>query len=83
MIPRLAEQPEALQRLAIGDRDVLRAAGVLVEAVLRPHARIVEPGRDAVRLLHLPELVLQEVRLRSVQHAGASLRQRRRVALRR
>ena len=50
---RLAEQPEAFERLRVRDGDVLGAAGVLVEAVLGADAGVVEARRDAVRLLHL------------------------------
>ena len=54
----LAEGLHALEGLGVGDADVGGAARVLEPRVLRPHARVVEPRRDAVRLLDLPLLVL-------------------------
>ena len=46
-----ARQPlEAGQRLVVGDRQVLRAAGVLEVRVLGADAGVVEAGRDRVRL---------------------------------
>ena len=41
----LAQQPEAVQRLVVRDRDVRGAAGVLVEGVLRADAGVVEARR--------------------------------------
>ena len=48
--------------------------------MLGPNARVVEPGRDRVRLAHLAVFVLQQVRVRPVQHARPARGQRRRVA---
>src|SRR5215204_305274 len=42
--PRQA--PEGGERLLVGRADVARAAGVPQERVLRPDARVVEPGGD-------------------------------------
>ena len=75
MMPSVStQQLEAFERLAVRDRDVLGPTGVLIEAVLRTDAGIIEARRDAVRLLYLAALVLQQVRLRAVKHAGPPLR---------
>ena len=68
----LGEHAERRDRLLVADRLVGHAAGVAEIAVLRPDARIVEAGRDRVRDLHLPGLVLQQVRLVAVQHADVT-----------
>ena len=44
-----------------------------------PDARIVEAGRDRMRLLDLAVLVLQQQRVAALQHAGRAVRERRRV----
>ena len=58
---------------------VLGAAALGQERVLRPDARVVEPGRDRVALLHLPVLVAEHVRARAVQHRDARRRRSRRA----
>jgi hypothetical protein len=40
--------------------------------VLRADAGVVEAGGDAVRLLHLAVLILEEIGAGAVQHAGAA-----------
>ena len=84
MMPsRRATSRKAAQRLLVGDRDVARAAAVAQEGVLRPGARVVEAGRDRVRLDDLALLVLHHRRARAVQDARATAdRQRRAVARR-
>ena len=56
-----------------------REPGVLQVRVLGPDARVVEPGRDRMRLDDLAVGVLQQVGERAVQHAGLALRERRAV----
>ena len=68
---RAAQQLEGRERLLVGARDVLRAAGVFQVAVLRSDPRIVEPGADGVGFQYLAALVLEQVAARSVQHAQA------------
>ena len=60
---------------------VLGAADRGEPGVLGADARVVEAGRDRVRLDGLAVLVLQQVAARAVQHAGAALGDRRRVPL--
>ena len=60
---------ERLQRLLVGDSDVLRPLDVLQPGVLRADAGIVQAGGDAVRLLDHAVLVLQQIGLGAVQHA--------------
>src|SRR5579862_6297245 len=50
------------QRLVVGDRHVLRAAGVLEPRMLGSDAGIIETGRDRVRLPDLTVRVLQQIR---------------------
>ncbi len=69
----------AFERLAVGHRDVLRAARVLEPRVLGPDAGIVEAGRDRVRLLDLAVGVLHEIGSIAVQHARRARGERRRV----
>src|SRR5690606_23892958 len=55
-----------------GRGDVLRATDVGEPGVLRADARVVQPCGDGVRLDRLTVLVLQHVRLRTVQDARAA-----------
>ena len=57
-----------------------RPAGFLEVRELGSDAGVVETGRDGMRLLHLPEFVLQDIRARSVQDADRARAERRRVA---
>src|SRR5215208_3358765 len=75
-----AERLERLQRFAVGDADKRGAAGFLEVRKLRSDAGIVETGRDGVRLLHLAEFVLQDIRARTMQDANSARAERRRVA---
>ena len=68
----LGEQVERGQRLPVVDADVLRPARVAQERVLRADARVVEPGRDGVRVEDLAVLVGEDGRARAVQDAGAA-----------
>ena len=74
-----AAEREGVQRLVVGDRLDLDPADVLEPGLLRPDARIVEPGRDRVRLDHLAVLVLQQVGALAVQDAGPARGHRRGV----
>ncbi len=76
-----AEQAQRLHRLGVGGREVGRPADVGEVRVLGADARVVEPGRDRVRLDGLAVLVLQQVAARAVQDAGAAALDRCRVAL--
>ena len=82
MIPSSSATPRnAAERLGVGDRLVARAAGVAQPRVLGPGARVVEAGRDRVRLEDLAVLVLHDRRVGAVQDAAAPAdRQRRAVA---
>ena len=73
------ERLEPLERLRVGRAHVPGEPGVLQVRVLGPDARVVEPGRDRVRLDDLAVGVLQQVAERAVQHAGLPLRDRRAV----
>src|SRR5262245_11335019 len=72
----LAERGE---RLVVAGGDVLDAADRLQERMLRPHARVVEPGRDGMGLLDLAVLVVEQYRIGAVQHARLAVTQGRRV----
>jgi hypothetical protein len=61
------------------NRAVLGAADVVQVAVLRSHARVVQPRADRVRLDRLPVVVLEQVGACAVQHAGAAAGDRRGV----
>src|SRR5262249_32613827 len=74
-----AEQLERRQRVTVGHADVARTSGVLEPRVLGAHARIIQPGADRVRLLDLPPVVAQAVRLGAVEPAYAAGPERRRV----
>ena len=73
------EVAERGERLLVGRADVLRAAAVAEERVLRADAGIVEAGRDRVRVGDLPVLVGEDRRARAVQHAGPAGAERRRA----
>src|SRR5215204_361936 len=75
-----AERLERLQRFAIGDADERSAAGFLEVRKLWSDAGVVETGRNGVRLLHLAEFVLQDIRARSVQDTDCASAERRRMA---
>jgi hypothetical protein len=60
--------------LLVIDDDVLRAPRVLEPGVLWTDARVVEPGRDGVRLVDLARrVVLKQVGAGAVQNAGGAL----------
>mmetsp|Transcript_47820 Transcript_47820/g.93401 ORF Transcript_47820/g.93401 Transcript_47820/m.93401 type:complete len:411 (+) Transcript_47820:97-1329(+) len=61
---------ETFQRFIVGDCHVLGPPTVLQEGVLRPHAGVVEPCTDTVRVPRLSRRLLDEVRERPLQHAG-------------
>mmetsp|Transcript_18797 Transcript_18797/g.50538 ORF Transcript_18797/g.50538 Transcript_18797/m.50538 type:complete len:231 (-) Transcript_18797:1483-2175(-) len=65
-----AQGLEALERLLIRDRYVIRAQRVLEPGVLGTDTRVVEACGDGVGLRDLPHLVLQEVGARAVEDAG-------------
>ena len=73
MIPSVSGEPvERGERLVVGRGDVLGAARVAEERVLRADARVVEPGRDRVRVGDLAVLVGEDRRARAVQDGGAA-----------
>ena len=63
------------ERLVVGHRDVARAAGVAQPRVLGADARVVEAGRDRVRLEDLAVVVLQDA-LRARRAARRRARRR-------
>src|SRR5215831_5434061 len=69
----LAELPHALERLRIARGLITHATTRRQQRMLWPYARIVEPGRDRMRLLNLAIRVLQQQRVRSVEHAGTAV----------
>src|SRR5690606_8128731 len=75
----LAAFVEGRERLVVARRHVLHAADALEQRVLGADARIVEPGRDRMRLVNQPVVVVEEHGVVAVQHAGPSGGQRRRV----
>ena len=64
------EQPERVEHLTVVRLHVGGPPDGCEVGVLGPDTRVVEPGRDRVRLQHLPVLVLEQVRLRPVHHTG-------------
>ena len=66
-----AQPMERDERIGVGDPDVFGPADVLQVGMLGTDARVVEPGRDRMRLGDLAVLVLQQVGAVAVQHAGA------------
>src|SRR6185312_15628299 len=77
-----AEEPQCLHGLAVGSREVRRTTDVGEPGVFRPDSRVVESGRDRVRLDRLTVVILKEVGARTVQDARTAAFDRRRVALR-
>ena len=73
------EQPDALDRLVVGRAGDLEPARLEERRQLRPDARVVQPGRDRVRLGHLAVVVLEQVRARAVEHARGAACERRGV----
>src|SRR4051794_7797870 len=65
----LREPLERGERLLVGAGEVDGAALVAEERVLRPDARVVEPGGDRVRVGDLPVVVGEDRRPRAVEHA--------------
>ncbi len=76
-----AEQAQRLHGRGIRDGPVLGAPDGGQPRVLGADARVVEAGRDRVRLDRLAVLVLQEVAAGAVQYAGAALGDGRGVPL--
>src|SRR5262245_3135807 len=73
------EQAERVEGFLVGDRGVLRPAGVLEPRMLGSHSRVVKARRDRVRRPHLPVLVLDHVGQATVQHPGDTRREWRPV----
>src|SRR5439155_768359 len=69
----------AIERLAVGARDIPYATAACERRVLRSDAWIVEPRRDRVGLADLAVLVLKDERARAVEHAHLSADDRRGV----
>ena len=67
---------ERRQRFGVGDRAIFGTAGILEQRVLRPDARVVEPGGDGVCLDDLAVLILQDVTPRPVEDAFLALYER-------
>ncbi len=77
------ERLECGERLRVGDGDVARAAAVAQLSVLGSRARVVEAGRDRVRLYDLALLVLHHCGKRSVKDTRAPADRQRRAMPRR
>ena len=76
---RLAEAVERRERLVVGRGDVLGPARVAQVGVLGADARIVEPGRDRVRVEDLAVLVGEDRRAGAVQHPRPAAAERGRA----
>ena len=70
---------EGGQRLVVRDRHVLGAVDVLQPRVFRTDARVIQAGRDGMRLDDLAVLVLQQIGAVAVQNTREAGRERRRV----
>ena len=68
----LGQELEGLERFVIGRRQEGDAAEIGEPRMLGADARVVEPGRDRVRLVDLPVLVHQQIGAVAVQHARPS-----------
>ena len=78
MIPSVRESRwNASSACLVGAGEVLGAARVAQVRVLGADARVVEPGRDRVRVGDLAVVVGEDRRARAVQHAGAPAAERR------
>lgn len=77
----LADEPEGLEGLGVGRGHELGPLVVLPRAELRPHARVVQPGRHRVRVGDLAVLVLQDVGAHAVQDALGAAGERGRVSV--
>ena len=77
-----ATRRKAARASVVRDRHVADPPAVAQVGVLGADARVVEAGRDRVRLQDLPLLVLEHGRQRAVQHPARPRGQRRRVAAR-
>jgi hypothetical protein len=64
-----AQVVKGLQRLGVVDADVLGAAAILEPGVLRANARIIEAGRNRMRLDDLAVFILQQIGPIAVQNA--------------
>ncbi|CAM5639734.1 hypothetical protein SAURM35S_06328 [Streptomyces aurantiogriseus] len=73
------QQAQGLHRRVVGDGAVLAATAVAQVGVLGADARVVQTGRDRVRLGDLPLVVLEDVGPGAVQDAGVARGQGRRV----
>src|SRR5205823_12419160 len=76
------QQLESFQCFVIGNGHVPRAADVVQMRVLGPDPRVIQPGRDRVRRMHLSSGVLQQITECAVQYAWRAFRERRGVMLR-
>ena len=78
----LRQPHEGAQRLLVRRVGIFHPLLVPQPRVLRPDRRVVQPRRDAMRGLNLAELILQNVGLRSLQHAERTALEPRRMFLR-
>ena len=70
---------ERLERFVIGGGFVAHAPGPQQQRMLGPDARIVEARGHRIRFLDLAVVVLQQQRIRALQHAGPAVGERRGV----
>ena len=75
---RLGQPAEGVERLVVGRRAVLDAARVAQLGMLRPDARVVESGRDRVRVDDLAVLVGEQRGARAVEDARSARAEARR-----
>ncbi|MBI3555027.1 MAG: hypothetical protein HY074_02035 [Deltaproteobacteria bacterium] len=69
--------PKSFQRLAIGGIAVFGAAQLAQQGMFRANRGVVQAGRDAVGLEHLPRLVLKKIGKRAVKYPGRATRETR------
>ena len=73
IMPSIRARPAAgVERLLIAGRHVLGASLIVQQRVLGTDRRIVESGRNRMRQRDLAVVVLQDVRVRALQHARAA-----------
>ncbi|MNI95628.1 hypothetical protein D3C73_1539280 [compost metagenome] len=55
------QQLQCIKRLRIGNRNILGAFNILEIGMLRTNTRIVQSGRDGMRLCNLSVFILQQI----------------------
>src|SRR5262245_6320560 len=76
---QMAQFKEGVQSVLVIDAGVFHSPAVMECRVFRTDSRIIQPRRNGMRRHHLPILVLEDVRERSMSYAGTDACKARRV----